>query len=224
MNAVIIVAGGIGKRMGSALPKQFLLLNGQPVIINSIKPFLNFDPKIKVIIVLPKEHIDTWHTACSEHGFHVEHEVVVGGDTRYQSVKNGLQAVRNADWVAIHDSVRPLINKEFVKSCFDSAKQNGNAIPCIEVNETVREAIPSGNKQLNRNNIKLIQTPQVFETKKLKKAYELTFSNEFTDDASVIEASGEKIYLIEGLKQNIKITTEIDFKIAECLFAHFEKH
>lgn len=224
MNAVIIVAGGIGQRMGSALPKQFLLLNGQPIIINSIQPFIDFDPKIKVIIVLPKEHVNSWHAMCDKHLFHVEHEVVVGGDTRYKSVKNGLQSVRNSDWVAVHDSVRPLINKEFVKSCFDSALQNGNAVPCIEINETIREVIPNGNKQLNRSNIKLIQTPQVFETKKLKKAYELPYSNTFTDDATVVEASGEKIYLVDGLKQNIKITNEIDLKIAECLFVNFKKY
>lgn len=218
MNAVIIVAGGVGQRMGSVLPKQFLLLNGLPIIINSIKPFIDFDPKIKVVIVLPSSHVNTWHTACKQYIFHVEHEVVVGGETRYQSVKNGLQAVNNSDLIAVHDSVRPLINNELIKNCFDLAIQKGNAIPCVEVSETVRETFLNGNKQLNRNNIKLIQTPQVFKTRILKKAYELPFSKEFTDDASIVEASGEKIYLLDGLKQNIKITTDIDLKIAECLF------
>jgi 2-C-methyl-D-erythritol 4-phosphate cytidylyltransferase len=217
LNAVIIVAGGIGQRMGGLIPKQFLMLNDLPVIFHSVKPFIEFDPKINVIVVLPNDHINTWITACNKYGFHVEHEIVVGGETRYQSVKNGLQFVNNADFTAIHDSVRPLINKEFVKCCFESAKQKGNAVPCVGINETVRKVDSLGNTQLDRSILRLIQTPQVFNTKTLNEAYKLPFSDKFTDDASVVEALGEKINLIDGLKQNVKITTDIDFKIAEYL-------
>jgi 2-C-methyl-D-erythritol 4-phosphate cytidylyltransferase len=223
LNAVIIVAGGIGRRMGSHIPKQFLLLKGLPVILHSVKPFIEFDPKINVIIVLPKEHISTWQAVCKKFHFHVEHKIVVGGETRYQSVKNGLQIVNNSDFIAVHDSVRPLITKEFVNNCFESAFKNGNAIPCVDIDETVREIHLKGNKQLDRSVIKLIQTPQVFKTKELKEAYKLPFLQKFTDDASVVEAAGVKINLINGLKQNIKITTEIDLKIAECFLINKKK-
>ncbi len=214
---VIIVAGGSGLRMGVSIPKQFLNLKKKPVLMHTISKFYKYNSKLNIILVLPNEHFSTWESLCEKYKFHVKHKIVAGGSTRYQSVKNGLATMNSQGLVAVHDGVRPLISVELIENCFNEAIKNGNAIPCIEVNETVREILPKGNRQLNRNNIKLIQTPQVFTLEILKKAYELPFSKEFTDDASVIEKAGYKINLINGEKQNIKITTELDLKMAECL-------
>ena len=214
-NSVIIVAGGVGKRMGSDVPKQFHLLNGKPVIFHSIQPFIDFDPGIKIVIVLPKEHISTWQTMCSEFSFHVEHCVVEGGETRYHSVKNGLSAVSGDGLVGIHDSVRPNINSEWVRSCYTEAEKSGNAIPCISITESLREIENEENKAVDRNKIKIIQTPQVFLTEIIKLAYTRPYSESFTDDASVIEAAGYKINLVYGLKENIKITHSADLHWSE---------
>ena len=217
---VIIVAGGSGLRMGVSIPKQFLNLYSMPVLMHTITSFYEYDSTLNIILVLPNEHFSTWDSLCKKLDFHVKHNIVAGGDTRYQSVKNGLGSVNSQGLVAVHDGVRPLISKTLIENCFKEAQIMGNAIPCIEVNETVREILPNGNRQLNRNNIKLIQTPQVFKTDILKQAYEHPFTVEFTDDASVIEKAGYKINLINGEKQNIKITTELDLKMAECLLAN----
>lgn len=218
---VIIVAGGSGLRMGSSTPKQFLNIKEEPVLMRTISRFYEYNSEIEIILVLPNEHFATWESLCEKYKFHVKHKIISGGDTRYQSVKNGIAPVSHAGLVAVHDGVRPLVSKELIDNCFKEAEKNGNAIPCIEINETVREVLPNGNKQLNRNNIKLIQTPQVFKTEILKKAYELPFSEEFTDDASVIEKAGYKINLVDGEKQNIKITTELDLKMAEYLISNY---
>jgi 2-C-methyl-D-erythritol 4-phosphate cytidylyltransferase len=206
--------------MGSSTPKQFLNLKKKPVLMHTISQFYKYNSKLNIILVLPNEHFATWESLCTKYKFHVKHKIISGGETRYQSVKNGLSALNSTGLVAVHDGVRPLVSKELIEHCFKEAQKNGNAIPCIEVNETVREVMAKGNKQLNRNNIKIIQTPQIFKTEILKKAYELPFSVEFTDDASVIEKAGYKINLVKGEKQNIKITTELDLKIAECFLTN----
>jgi 2-C-methyl-D-erythritol 4-phosphate cytidylyltransferase len=215
LNTVIIVAGGIGQRMGNTVPKQFLLLNNKPIIFYSIQPFLDFDPGIQVVIVLPKEHITTWGSLCKKYCFHVEHKIVEGGETRYHSVKNGLVAVQDCEWIAVHDSVRPFASKSFIEHCFDEAKKLGSAVPAVEVNESVREILGMGSHPLKRSRIRLVQTPQVFLCKMLKEAYKVQYNDSFTDDASVVEAAGNKIYLADGLKDNIKITTPDDMKWAE---------
>jgi 2-C-methyl-D-erythritol 4-phosphate cytidylyltransferase len=219
---VIIVAGGQGLRMGSSTPKQFLNLNGKPVLMHTITKFHEYSNEIEIILVLPNDHFSTWQSLCEKYNFKVKHKIIAGGETRYQSVKNGLSAVTSDGLVAVHDGVRPLVSKTLIEKCYKEANVKGNAIPCIEVNETVREVMNEGNRQLNRNNIKLIQTPQVFIVEILKKAYELPFSAEFTDDASVIEKAGNKINLVNGEKQNIKITTELDLKIAEYFLANVQ--
>jgi len=215
LNTVIIVAGGLGQRMGNTVPKQFLLLNGKPIVFYSIQPFMDFDPGIQLVIVLPKEHITTWQSLCKKYCFHVEHTVVEGGETRYHSVKNGLVFVRDSEWIAVHDSVRPFTDKKFIEHCFTEAKKIGSAVPAVEVNETVREILGMGSHPLRRSRIRLIQTPQVFSCKMLKEAYQVPYDESFTDDSSVVEAAGNKIYLTEGLKDNIKITTLEDLKWAE---------
>ncbi len=214
-NSVIIVAGGLGKRMGSEIPKQFHLLNGKPVIFYSIQPFIDFDPDIKLVVVLPKEHINNWQTMCNAYSFHVEHAVIEGGETRFHSVKNGLSAVPDLGFVAVHDSVRPNINSEWVKACFKEAEKAGNAVPCISITESLREISNDDNKSVDRNKIKIIQTPQVFSVELLKKAYAQPYTGSFTDDASVMEAAGNKINLVYGLKENIKITHPADLHWSE---------
>ena len=219
---VIIVAGGSGQRMGTSTPKQFLNLNCKPVLMHSVQKFYDYNADISIIVVLPLEHISTWETLCNSHSFHVKHNIIPGGETRYQSVKNGLAAVSSPGLVAVHDGVRPLVSNELISRSFKDALKNGNAIPCIDVNETIREVLPIGNRKLNRNKIKLIQTPQVFKSEILQKSYQLPFCNDFTDDASVVEKAGYQINLIKGEKQNIKITTEFDLKFAEIFLKETE--
>ena len=216
-NTVIIVAGGLGLRMGKEIPKQFLLLQNRPVIFHTIQHFLDFDQAINLIIVLPENHINTWKTMCNEYSFHVEHIVVAGGETRYHSVKNGLEKVHASGLVAVHDSVRPNINKEFISRCFNEAENNGNAIPCISINESLRKVSNTESSPVDRSKIKIIQTPQVFSSDMLKKAYTFPYRESFTDDASVVEFSGAKINLVEGLRENIKITQPSDLLYSELL-------
>ncbi|MDD5774237.1 MAG: 2-C-methyl-D-erythritol 4-phosphate cytidylyltransferase, partial [bacterium] len=139
--------------MGNTVPKQFLLLNGKPIIFHSIQPFLELDSHIKIIVVLPKEHITTWQLLCKKYCFHVEHLVTEGGETRYHSVKNGLDLIQDSEWIAVHDSVRPLASKKFIEHCFDEAKKMGSAVPAVEVNESVREILGMGSHPLKRSRI-----------------------------------------------------------------------
>lgn len=217
-NTVIIVAGGRGKRMGTDIPKQFLLLNGKPIILHSIQHFLDFDSNIKIIIVLPEEHVTMWKTMCSDFAFHVEHSIALGGETRYHSVKNGLQLVDKCDFIAIHDSVRPNITGQFVENCFLQAIKNGNAVPAISINESLRVIHENENKPLDRDNVRIIQTPQVFSFSLLKEAYNLPYEKKFTDDASVFESYRQKIHLVPGLYDNIKITHPSDLSYMEWKF------
>jgi 2-C-methyl-D-erythritol 4-phosphate cytidylyltransferase len=214
-NTVIVVAGGVGQRMGSLLPKQFLLLGGKPVIIRSLLPFVEFDPEIEIIIVLPKEHVSVWKSIANDYGFHVEHKIVHGGDSRFQSVYNGLQVVENDGFIAVHDSVRPFVNRDFVEKCFLEAKQHGTVIPCVQVAESVRQITAEGSVPLQRDKIRLVQTPQVFKTSLLMNAYHNSTRGDYSDDASVVEAMGEKVHLVEGIRENIKITIPSDLAFAE---------
>ncbi len=212
---VIIVAGGLGVRMGTSAPKQFLCIKEKPILIHTIQKFYDYNPLITIILVLPSQHFSTWKDICIKYNFNIKHTLIEGGETRYQSVKNGLKTISSKGLIAVHDAVRPLVSVCLIEKCFAEAKKNGNAIPCIGVNETVREISENNSKQLNRNSIKLIQTPQVFDSEMLQTAYKSHFKNNFTDDASVVENAGFKLNLIEGEKQNIKITTNEDLKLAE---------
>lgn len=212
---VIIVAGGLGVRMGTSTPKQFLCINNKPILMHTIQKFYNYNNHINIIVALPNEHFSTWENLCLKYNFNIKHIIISGGDTRYQSVKNGLKKIKTKGLIAVHDAVRPLVSVKLIAHCFNEAFKNGNAIPYVGVNETVREIDEKTSKQLNRNNIKLIQTPQVFDSEMLQTAYKSPFKNNFTDDASVVENAGYKLNLIEGEKQNIKITTDLDLKLAE---------
>jgi len=217
-NHVILVAGGSGKRMDIDIPKQFLLLNGKPVLMHTSETFYSFDPSLSLIIVLPTEHIATWETLCKTHSFTIPHRIVEGGSERFYSVRNALRTIHpDESLVAIHDGVRPLVSHETIQTAFDAALMYGNAIPVIPVIESVREQSLTGNHIIDRSKLKLIQTPQVFKSALICKAYEQDYSSTYTDDASVLEKMGEKIVLTKGNPENIKITRPIDLIIAEAL-------
>jgi 2-C-methyl-D-erythritol 4-phosphate cytidylyltransferase len=210
----IIVAGGSGQRMQSQVPKQFLELAGKPILLHTIQNFISYNSSIQIVIVLPEQHIPTWQGIIEKHQFSAKHLVVKGGDVRFISVKNGLDAIPNDGLVAIHDGVRPLVNHETIHRCYTQAEIHGNAIPCIPVYETVRKINGTDSSLEDRSVLRLIQTPQVFKIQLIKKAYEQPYKIEFTDDASVLESIGEKICLVEGNRENIKITDPLDLLIA----------
>jgi len=214
----IIVAAGSGTRMNSEIPKQFLELCGKPIVIRSIIAFADACDGIHPVVVLPPLQIGEWHKLCDKYNFRLPHKIVEGGFTRFQSVKNGLALIPDEGMVAIHDGVRPLVSRQTIINCFRESSIYGCAIPTIPVNDSVREISDHSSRILERSKLRLIQTPQVFDVAKLKKAYQQEYSPEFTDDASVFEADGNTIRLIEGNVENIKITTPNDLLVAETLF------
>lgn len=215
----VIVAGGKGLRMGSELPKQFLCIGGRPILMHTLEAFHRFDEAMQLILVLPHDHQPLWHKLCEEHAFSLPHLLADGGETRFHSVKNGLAQITEDGVVAIHDGVRPFVSKEVLERCFTAAVTRQAVLPVIPIVDTVRELTAEGSLTVDRNAYKLVQTPQVFNVTLLKAAYEQPFTPFFTDDASVVEALGRQITLVEGNRENIKITTPFDLKIAEALLA-----
>ena len=213
---VLIVAGGKGLRIGSDLPKQFLPIGGKPVLMHTIEAFHHFDRTMKIILVLPQEQQTYWQELCAKHSFVIEHTVVDGGETRFHSVKNGLACV-NSGLVGVHDGVRPFVSPEVIKRCYELAAIKKAVIPVIDVVETVRHITETGSETVSRNDYKLVQTPQVFDAELLKQAYAQEYTPFFTDDASVVEAMGIPVCLVEGNRENIKITTPFDLKISSAL-------
>ena len=215
----IIVAGGTGSRMHSQLPKQFIELAGRPILFHTIEAFNKFSPELTIILVMNKDFTQHWEELCRENSFQLKHILVEGGKTRFESVKNGLNAIQGQEGVvAIHDAVRPMINQIFIKRCYEVAKNKGTAIPYLDSTESLREIFNDISKPIDRDKIKIIQTPQCFKVKIIKEAYNQKNSSSFTDDASVVDALGKaKINLIEGLKENIKITRPSDLNYAEFL-------
>jgi len=206
----VIVAGGKGERMLSEIPKQFMLLKNKPILMHTIEAFFNFDNSIKIILVLPQKHIPLWQELCKKYDFQIDCSTVEGGEERFFSVKNGLNLVEKNSLVAIHDGVRPWVSKKTLENCFTTAEILGNAVPVVPVNESIRWVENGTNRHINRTNLRIVQTPQVFHSQILKAAYLQDFNEIFTDDASVAEAFGEKINLVEGNMENIKITTQHD--------------
>jgi len=214
----IIVAGGSGTRMHSAVRKQFLLLNGLPVLMHTIGAFQSCKAQPQIIVVLHPDSHDYWNKLCTEHNFTIPHQLVSGGETRFHSVKNGLGSVDDETAiVAVHDAVRPLVTKDIIDESFECAEQYGNAIVAIKSRDSVRQIKDNRSQSLNRDEIYLIQTPQTFQAEQLKKAYLQPYNEKFTDDASVVEQTGVNINLISGSYQNIKITFPEDIAIAEFL-------
>jgi 2-C-methyl-D-erythritol 4-phosphate cytidylyltransferase len=214
---VIIVAGGTGSRMNNAIPKQFIELKGKPVLMHTIEKFTSAFPDIFVIVVLSRSLNDDWNDLCAKHNFKIPHQLADGGETRYHSVKNGLALVPDACVVGIHDAARPLVSRQTILNAFETAEDRGNASPSIPLNDSIRFLKGKDNCAVDRTHYSIIQTPQCFHSDLIKKAFLKAYKPEFTDDASVLEAFGEKINLIEGNRENIKITTEQDLIIAEAL-------
>lgn len=212
---VIIVAGGSGSRMGSRIPKQFLELNNKPVLMHTIEKFYSFDDSIDIVVVIPLDQVPQWDKLVIKHNFPVKHRVAFGGETRFHSVKNGLQQVIPGSLIGIHDGVRPLVSQSTIRRCYETAEMEGNAIPTLTSAESVRYIKNSQNHFVARQNIKMVQTPQVFQWNQVQNAYDQDFRDRFTDDASVVESMGFPIHLVAGNPENIKITTPLDMKLAE---------
>jgi 2-C-methyl-D-erythritol 4-phosphate cytidylyltransferase len=214
---IIIVAGGKGLRMGGDIPKQFLPVCGKPVLMRTLEAFHAYDSSMHLILVLPVSQQDYWKKLCKEYQFELLHEVANGGETRFHSVMNGLALVEGEGLVGVHDGVRPFVSQEVIARCYEEAKEKKAVIPVIGVVETVRHLTEEGSETVPRAQYKLVQTPQVFDVALLHRAYQQTYTDFFTDDASVVEALGEKVHLVEGNRENIKLTTPFDLKLAEVL-------
>ena len=216
-NWVIIVAGGSGSRMQTGVLKQFIELCGKPILMHAIEVFVDACEGINVVVVLPALQVAFWQELCHRHRFTLPHRIAEGGNTRFQSVKNGLSLVSGDGLVAVHDGVRPLASRQTVINCFCDAANYGCAVPVLPVVDSVREVSGKTSTVLNRSVLRLVQTPQVFDISLLKKAYGQDYSPAFTDDASVFEQAGHIIRLTEGNAENIKITTQNDLVVAEAL-------
>lgn len=209
--------------MNTAIPKQFLELHGKPILMHSIEIFAKAIPEINIILALPFPYRKQWETLCKKHNFILPFQLADGGETRFHSVKNGLALIPENAVVGIHDAARPLVNIQTIINAFETAEQKGNASPAIQINESIREVKDNNNKAIDRSSIFIIQTPQCFQSNLIKKAFLQEYRHSFTDDASVLEAMGEKINLIEGNRENIKITTPLDLIIAEAIMGLFDE-
>ena len=211
----VIVAGGSGSRMKSEIPKQYLPINGLPVLMHTIKAFYNYNNALSIIVVLPPNDLKLWEELCDAYQFKLPIQVTSGGTTRFQSVRNGLDKVGPDGVVAIHDGVRPIVNKEIIAASFEIAALHGSAIAAVRLKESIRVTDKDQTKTADRSKYRIIQTPQTFQVRIIKEAYQIQEDPQFTDDASVLEKSGHKISLFEGSYKNIKITTPEDLIIAE---------
>ncbi len=216
--SAILVAGGIGKRMASPVPKQFMLLRGKPVLCHAIEAFHRFDPAMQLIVVLPQEQIDIWKSLCIGNHVSIEHTVVAGGTQRFHSVHEGLKEVKHDGLVAVHDGVRPLVGTELIARCFAAAEQHGTAIPVVPSSSSVRMVKNGTSHAVDRSGLRIVQTPQCFRVPLLRKAFELPYDPAFTDEATLVERTGAAVRLVEGDECNIKVTTPGDLRLAEALF------
>ena len=223
MDYIIIVAGGKGLRMGADIPKQFLPVGGKPVLMRTLERFREYAADLQIILVLPKAQQDYWRELCQQYHFDVEYTLANGGETRFHSVQNGLALVPDdaEGVVGVHDGVRPFPSVEVIRNCYETARTAKAVIPVIPIVETVRHLVSESNVQRSitvpRGDYRLVQTPQTFDIQLLKVANRQPYNDGFTDDASVVEAYGFDITLVEGNRENIKITTPFDMTIAEAL-------
>ena len=215
----IIVAGGTGQRMGTALPKQFLAIEGKSILLHTIDQFISAFSDINFVIVLPADYIHEGENIIASSGLSQSFLFVAGGDTRFQSVKNGLAQADPASIVFVHDAVRCLLTPDLIQRCYQQAVEKGSAIPAVSSTDTVRITEGTKHHVVDRANVMMIQTPQTFNAEILKKAFEQAYQPSFTDEANVLEASGKEVYLIEGEHENIKITRPLDLAIAEYILA-----
>ena len=212
----IIVAGGRGTRMGSELPKQFLRLAGKPILAHTLDNFYRFDPATELVVVLPASQQEYWKAVCQECHIDIPHRIASGGETRFHSVRNGLALLPDDGLVAIHDGVRPLVAHTVIERCFAAAQQYGGAIPALPLTDSLRQLGPDGSS-LAVDRSRTVQTPQTFRCREIKEAYDQPYRETFTDDASVYEAAGYTPRLVEGNRENLKITLPIDLALAEIL-------
>lgn len=214
-NYAVIVAGGSGKRMGTQIPKQFLLLKGKPVLYYTIEAFLKAVDGIHVILVLPEEHLELGKEIVDGYFDAQKIQITAGGETRFHSVANGLKLINEESVIFVHDGVRCLVSKELIMRCHSAALETGSAVPVINCRDSVRRVTEEGNEPVDRNQLRLVQTPQTFHSKILLPAFAIDYKERFTDEATVVEAFGLKITLVPGEETNIKITNPIDLVIAE---------
>lgn len=218
----IIVAGGKGLRMGSEIPKQFLPIGGKPVLMHTIEAFRQALPEVRVVLVLPAEQHDYWHRLCQQYDFRSPQLIAAGGETRFHSVRNGLALLPDEAGavVGIHDGVRPFVSADTIRRCYEAAATGHAVVPVVPVVETVRQILPDGKSATRpRSDYRLVQTPQTFPLALLKEAYRQPYSESFTDDASVVEQVGREIVMIEGNRENIKLTTPEDLQYARFLLS-----
>lgn len=218
----IIVAGGSGQRMGSSVPKQFMCVAGRPILMHTLEAFARTAEPMDIVLVLPQYEVERWDALCKEYGCTVEHSLVAGGATRFDSVKHALALVHSGELVAVHDGVRPLVSAATIERCFAAAEQYGAAVPCVDMVDSLRRCTAERSEACDRSQYKLVQTPQVFRSELLLEAYEQPYCATFTDDASVVERLGAKVHLVEGNRENIKITTPMDLTLAEALLGSVE--
>ena len=211
---VIIVAGGSGSRMKSNTPKQFIAINGKPLLQYTIDRFFNWNPNIDLVLVLPETEIDTWKNLVAKNKYSMNYRICGGGKERFDSVKNGLDLLEN-ELIMIHDGVRPFVSDPTLDRCLDTVNSSGSAIPVVPLVDSIRKITNDTSQPVDRTSLRLIQTPQCFKKEWLKKAYQQSFSVDFIDDASVIQKAGFPINLVEGNRENIKITTIDDLKLIE---------
>jgi len=215
----IIVAGGKGLRMGTEIPKQFIPINGKPLLMLTLDVFARYCKAIELILVLPVSQQKYWNSLCEQYNFVLPHKIADGGETRFHSVKNGLALISDTDdvLVAIHDGVRPFVSTDTIAAAFEAAEKYGAAVPVIDPVDSMRELTDKGSQTADRTKFKMVQTPQIFKNTILKKAYLQEYDPSFTDDASVVEKCGYPVALTEGNRENIKITTPYDVLVAEAL-------
>ena len=215
-HTIILTAGGIGKRMGQKIPKQFLKINNTPILIHNLINIYNYNNSFEIIITLPKEWRSYWKDLLIEYKIDIEHKIVNGGEERYHSIKNAINQ-SSGNTIAVHDGVRPLVSHDTLNRIYDAANNHSAIAPYIPINESIREKKGLNNKSKNRDDIVIIQTPQCFKKEVLIEAYTRTFDKSFTDDATLVESNGTSIFLVEGNQENIKITSPKDIAIAEAI-------
>lgn len=213
----LIVAGGKGSRFGGGIPKQFVALQGLPVLMHTLEAFYRYNEDIAIVLVLPEADFNTWHSLCAKYQFTRPITLQSGGQSRFQSVRRGLTKISEDGLVAIHDGVRPLVSTDIIARSFQCARQHRSAIAAVDLKESLRTVTPAGTHAVDRSAYKLIQTPQTFRVSMVKQAYELDEDSTLTDDASVVEKHGDSVFLYEGSYDNIKITTEGDLILAEAV-------
>ncbi len=213
----VIVAGGMGSRMNHTVPKQFLLLNGKPVLYYTIKAFLQAYADLQIILVLPEAHVSAGQEIIDAFFDYERIQITVGGRTRFHSVQNGLAMINDESIIFVHDAVRCLVTEDLIHRCYEAALEQGSAIPVVDSRDSLRMITDEGNEALERSRIKLVQTPQTFHSKILLPAFKIDYKEKFTDEATVVESFGLKVQLVAGEENNLKITSPVDLLIAERL-------